>query len=348
MSSPDNGRIVVDGVPLSAAEVRQHEELLSEFEEQQKRKERDGADERKRRKDRAAVRNADRNAIRNESSSETPIPRRSSEKRKSSRKPERPDSTRSSTTRASASTSFTRRSSNIGKPQFDRSYAISHRCYYLGQSWGQDFRAYMRHHHPFLTLYCPHHPLSWGVRCMSAGISVLVGLAATTGIYLWTSVADEDDAYWTLSFGEVAYPITLGTVFLATWLPALHAVWETYGWKWIVTGCPLQAGLLNFAIMSVWLVVSIALSGLLASTTSTDTTLVLISFGLELFATWMLWHPLISVILFSGILSCGQTSILGGRPYEMARWHKRTSLRPRPSSSKINSMESLAALEDYV
>ena len=43
----------------------------------------------------------------------------------------------------------------------------------------------------------------------------------------------------------------------------------------------------------------------------------IISYLVELALAYIIYHPIIDTILFSGILTCGRYPILGGRPYEM-------------------------------
>jgi len=63
----------------------------------------------------------------------------------------------------------------------------------------------------------------------------------------------------------------------------------------------------------------------------------LLAYMVEMALSYFLYYPVIGTILFSGILSCGHGSLLGGRPYEIRKHHHDQDQQHRPT--KIGSSE---------
>ena len=66
----------------------------------------------------------------------------------------------------------------------------------------------------------------------------------------------------------------------------------------------------------------------------------LVAYMIELMLSYFLYYPVIGIILFSGILTCGKAPVLGGRPYELQKERSKSSFSTRSSTARRDSQAS--------
>ena len=250
--------------------------------------------------------------------------------------------------------------------------ALAMRCYHLpGNTYWQDVVQYFRNNHPVIGIFChhPQHPIRFGMRLLQLFSSIIFGLAITNVIWLWLYFSNTDSSAPVLTIdipGAASetnptggFDITHGMILLWTVGGTVHAIYDNTIWYISACVCCLSSQNLDayrkwgtFVIITVSLTVAaIATLALLlrtsaeaeADTVDDDVVQIqfydqyvyefLISYAIVLVLSLFLYYPVVALVFFSGILSCGlKVPILGGRPYEV--WQAEKALASRRQSKE--------------
>jgi hypothetical protein len=235
-----------------------------------------------------------------------------------------------------------------------KAIAIQNRAYHLpgNVTWCEDWMQYWTNSHPLFSS-CSQYKRSLFIRFVPAIASLLLGFAATNAVLLWnlqdealskplfsaSSAGHASVDQQPISFrnGASIY-ITVGTLYLWTWVAFLHALHDLF--IWYIPSCKgPTSSMLWVCVLSGIAVVICAMflswGGLEAEFGALD---MAILFGVEVFVSWFLWFPLAASAMFSGLLGCLGVPICRGRAGEMA------SMSNVGNRTPVNT---LSALEDY-
>jgi hypothetical protein len=233
--------------------------------------------------------------------------------------------------------------------------ALANRSYHLpGYGLWADLCQYLNNNHPLLGIFCHHrlHPIKTRMRLLTLFGSILFGLTVSN-IFFLLVLSDErfQEKMFAVTINEEEWYITSGMVMLWTVGGSVHASYDIMIWYIVACACcPFSkkfrlygSFLVGFAIVLLLAMTSLIVlvrASLqheendnldltqLDSAGLVDDQVVLVDikkedvrfllgYVTEFALALIVYYPLGSLILFSGILGCGKLPILGGRPRDM-------------------------------
>jgi len=213
-------------------------------------------------------------------------------------------------------------------------FYLADRRYHLpGNNACEDWIQYFLNNHPVLGICChhPYHPIKFHLRILMLITSVSFGLGATSFVIMWywyDQTADEK----LVGINKVVITKEMVAIFLFG--SALHSVfdwvvWHTFACTACQPGGPLEryesCKWVGQHVAALICMLTIGFSGGLVwfRATSLEHYLsfsefaFIIPYLLEIVLSLFLFSPILSTLLFSGILGCYRIPVLGGRPFEL-------------------------------
>ena len=235
--------------------------------------------------------------------------------------------------------------------------ALANRSYHLpGNTYHEDVIQYFRNNHPIIGIFGHHvqHPVQFRMRLLQLFSSIICGLTLTNGVWLWFyfSQSDQNAPFVTIPIGDSVtnnsesqnFTVTYQMIYLWTIGGTIHAIYDNTIWYISACVCCLSSTNLEtyrkwgtYAIITIVLTfTTVATLALLLRTSAeeaqndNDDQVVeitfhqkyvfefLISYVTEFVLALFVYYPVIAILLFSGVFSCGfNIPVLGGRPYEV-------------------------------
>ena len=202
------------------------------------------------------------------------------------------------------------------------------------------------------------HPIQFRMRLLQLFSSLVCGLTLTNGVWLWFyySKSDEDTPFVTIPFGGSGtddgtngvsnndFTITYQMIYLWTFGGAIHAIYDNTIWYISACVCCLSStNLETYRKWGTYVIITIVMTFTTMATLAlllrssaeeaqndNDDGVVeisfhqkyvyefLISYVTEFILALFIYYPIIAMVLFSGVCSCGfHIPVLGGRPYEV-------------------------------
>ena len=225
------------------------------------------------------------------------------------------------------------------------------------------------------------HPIQFRMRLLQLLSSIVCGLTLTNGVWLWFyySKSDQyDTPFVTIPLGggggdssngnsSSDFTVTYQMIYLWTIGGALHAIYDNTIWYISACVCCLSSTNLEtyrkwgtYAIITIVLTfTTVATLALLLRSSAeeaqndNDDEVVeitfhqkyvyefLISYVTEFILALFIYYPIIAILLFSGIFSCGwNIPILGGRPYDVMMadraYQKQQQMNRKSSSTPLD------------
>lgn len=247
-----------------------------------------------------------------------------------------------------------------------------------GNTYHEDIIQYFRNNHPIIGIFCHHvqHPIRFRMRLLQLFSSLVCGLTLTNGVWLWFyySKSDQNTPFVTIPFGgsdtsssggnKHDFTVTYQMIFLWTIGGGIHAIYDNSIWYISACVCCLSSKKLDtyrkwgtYAIITIVLTIStVATLALLLRSSAEEAQHVnddgvveiafyqkyvlefLVSYATEFALALFIYYPVIAMVLFSGVLSCGfPIPVLGGRPYDVMvaerAYQKQQQIMRRSSSS---------------
>lgn len=218
-----------------------------------------------------------------------------------------------------------------------------------GYTYGQDLFQYIYNAHPVFGIFWRHrlHPIRVVARVICLLGSCLCGLAITNIVFIvfeaagWDFDENYGDLVGELDTGKDAFDAELeaaasslsyGNIVLWTIGSSLHALFDSSLWSIATCSCFRKGDLIEKIeryqkLGTKALVITVAgVAGLAIGTTYVRVALAgrldydfLEAYGVEITTTYFLYYPLISCVLFSGLLGPCHEELLGGRPYAVKK-----------------------------
>lgn len=223
-----------------------------------------------------------------------------------------------------------------------------------GNNWCQDWFQWMKNNHPILGLCCRHrlNPVGVGPRLVILISSISFGLIATNLVYLFYRTHPEaNDEVIKLYVDNTQFEVTYETVMLWTLAGLLHALADLGMWHLTACACCISSRIAKcgpyiaicisavLCAISTFAVVWRATYEIQVTDESTANDLAdgedkinwmdvrnveafqfLGSYFIELLFVYLLYHPMLSTLFFSGAV-WGCLPCIGGRPKEIKRQH---------------------------
>jgi len=242
------------------------------------------------------------------------------------------------------------------KPQDERLVvALATRSYHLpGFTYGEDLCQYLRNNHPLLGIFCHHelHPITTKMRILALLGSVLCGLTISN-IFFLLVLKEEKFQVEVISvrINGTNWSITTGLLLLWTLGGAIHATYDI--WIWYIAACACcpfskkwrQYGASTTIFLFVMLLTMSSFVVLVRACLDREENLevdvldlesagiaddqitlsdiephdlrFLLGYTMEFMLALLVYYPIGSVTLFSGVLGCGRLPVLGGRPRDI-------------------------------
>jgi hypothetical protein len=231
--------------------------------------------------------------------------------------------------------------------------ALANRSYHLpGYGLWGDLSQYLNNNHPLLGICCHHklHPVKMKMRLVTLFGSILFGLSVSNIFFLMVMNDDRfQEKILAITINGEAWYITSGMMFLWTIGGGLHASYDIMIWHIMACACcpfsrkcRISGSILVVAAIVLLLAMASFIVLVRASLEQEDNVYVmqlesgglvddqvdlkdihkedvsfLLNYVMEFALALLVYYPLGSVILFSGILGCGKLPILGGRPRDI-------------------------------
>lgn len=224
-----------------------------------------------------------------------------------------------------------------------------------GKSWWEDWVSWFGNNHPIFcfTMADPRHPFGYKERCVNLVASLAFGLAATSMVmlYFFYEGLDMTKSLYTVQvwgkeanvshglvallviggFGHVMFDLGIWFVqacppcqpagILAKHLPVSHQKF----WLWLGSHIAIEITIISLAlaVFVMCLRASVEDDGdARGITTGIEDYAFILAYLIECMATWFVLFPVITFILFTGILGCGRIPGIGGRPYHKWKYER--------------------------
>lgn len=213
-------------------------------------------------------------------------------------------------------------------------FYLADRRYHLpGNNACEDWIQFFLNNHPVLGICCHHplHPLKFCQRIVMLITSVAFGLGATSFVIMWywyDQTADDK------LVGINKFEVTKEMVAIFLFGSALHSVFDWMVWHTFACTACQRGGPLEKYDSCKWIgqhigtlismcTIGVSVGLVWCRATSLETYFSFQEFAfiagylLELVISLFVFSPLLSTVLFSGILGCYRIPVLGGRPWEL-------------------------------